>query len=219
VTRTRAPGKVVISGAYAVLAGAPAIVSAVSRYVTADTSRPATFITDEVRAALAQGEQAPWFDASELRDDDRKLGLGSSAAILVASLFALELQREPTADRGPVLARVNARAVQAHRQAQGGGSGIDVAASTFGGTFSYRLGPNGANVQAVELPAQVTVELWTCPTSAATRELLAAVARLAKHSPEKYARWMGSQILAAHDAALAAARQYWRAFKAAFGGQ
>ena len=41
VTRARAPGKVVLSGAYAVLAGAPAIVSAVSRYVTADTSRPA----------------------------------------------------------------------------------------------------------------------------------------------------------------------------------
>lgn len=219
MTRARAPGKVVISGAYAVLAGAPAIVSAVSRFVTADTSRPATFITDEVRAALAPGEQAPWFDASELREHDRKLGLGSSAAVLVASLFALELAREPTADRVQQLARVNARAVQAHRQAQGGGSGIDVAASTFGGTFIYRLGPNGVNVQPIELPAQVTVELWTCPTSAATRELLAAVARLAHHSPEKYARWMGAQVLAAHDAALGAARQDARAFIAALRAQ
>lgn len=219
MTRARAPGKVVISGAYAVLAGAPAIVSAVSRFVTADTSRPATFITDEVRAALAPGEQAPWFDASELREDDRKLGLGSSAAILVASLFALELAREPAADQRPLLARVNARAVPAHRQAQGGGSGIDVAASTFGGTFIYRLAPNGANIRAVELPAQITVELWTCPTSAATRELLAAVAQLAKHSPEKYARWMGSQILAAHDAARGVARQDARALIAALRAQ
>jgi phosphomevalonate kinase len=219
VTRARAPGKIVISGAYAVLAGAPAIVSAVSRYVTADTSRPATFITDEVRAALAPGEQAPWFDASELREDDRKLGLGSSAAILVASLFALEQAREPAAQPGPLLARVNARALQAHRQAQGGGSGVDVAASTFGGTFTYRLAPHGAHIQAVELPAHMTVELWTCPTSAATRELLAAVAQLAKHSPEKYARWMGSQILAAHDAALGAARQDAREFIAALRAQ
>jgi phosphomevalonate kinase len=209
----------VISGAYAVLAGAPAIASAVSRYVTVDTSRPATFITDEVRAALAPGEQAPWFDASELREDDRKLGLGSSAAILVASLFALEPEAEPACGRPQQLARVNARAVQAHRQAQGGGSGIDVAASTFGGTFIYRLGPNDANIQPVPLPAQATVELWSCPTSAATRELLAAVAQLATRSPALYARWMGAQILAAHDAALGVVRQDARAFIAALRAQ
>lgn len=218
MTRARAPGKVVISGAYAVLAGAPAIASAVSRYVTADTSRPATFITDEVRAALAPGEQAPWFDASELREDDRKLGLGSSAAILVASVFALETTREPPARQGP-LARTNERAMRAHRQAQGGGSGIDVAASAFGGTFVYRLGPHGPHLQPVALPARVTVELWTCPTSAATRELLAAVAQLAQRSPDSYARWMGSQILAAHDAARAAVRNDARRFIAALKGQ
>jgi phosphomevalonate kinase len=219
VTRARAPGKVVISGAYAVLAGAPAIVSAVARYVTADTSRPATFVTDEVRAALAADERAPWFDASELRQDDRKLGLGSSAAILVASLFALERAREAGDDRGPLLARVNERAVRAHRQAQGGGSGIDVAASAFGGTFIYRLALDGANLRPIELPAGTTVELWTCPTSAATRELLAAVAQLAQRSPDSYARWMGSQILAAHEAARAAVRQDARAFIAALRAQ
>jgi phosphomevalonate kinase len=219
VTRARAPGKVVISGAYAVLAGAPAIASAVSRYVTADASRPATFITDEVQAALAPDEQAPWFDASELREDDRKLGLGSSAAILVASLFALELARAPAAASGQLLARVNERAVRAHRQAQGGGSGIDVAASMFGGTFSYRLEPLGATIRPVALPAPITVELWTCPTSAATRELLAAVAQLAQRSPAQYARWMGSQILAAHDATRAALRQDARAFIAALRAQ
>ena len=219
MTRARAPGKVVISGAYAVLAGAPAIVSAVTRYVVADASRPATFVTDEVRAALAPGERPPWFDASELREGDRKLGLGSSAAILVASLFALELVREAADGQAPELARVNERAMQAHRQAQGGGSGIDVAASTFGGTFIYRLGPHGASIQPVALPARMTVELWTCPTSAATRDLLVAVAQLAERSPEQYARWMGSQILAAHDAARAAVRQDARALIAALRAQ
>ena len=64
MTRARAPGKVVISGAYAVLSGAPAISSAVSRYVIADTARPAELLTDEVRAALSADESAPWFDAS-----------------------------------------------------------------------------------------------------------------------------------------------------------
>jgi phosphomevalonate kinase len=219
VTRARAPGKVVLSGAYAVLAGAPAIVSAVSRDVTADASRPATFVTDEVRAALAPGEQAPWFDASELREHDRKLGLGSSAAILVASLFALELAREAADDGGQPLARVHERAMRAHRQAQGGGSGIDVAASTFGGTFIYGLGLHGPNIQPVALPNRMTVELWTCPTSAATRELLAAVAELAQRSPDSYARWMGSQILAAHDAVRGALRQDARALIAALRAQ
>ena len=46
MTRARAPGKVVLSGAYAVLSGAPAIVAAVSRYVTADSARPAELLTD-----------------------------------------------------------------------------------------------------------------------------------------------------------------------------
>ena len=219
MTRARAPGKVVISGAYAVLAGAPAIVSAVSRYATADTSRPATFITDEVRAALAADEQAPWFDASELRENDRKLGLGSSAAILVASLFALELARSPADSATVQQARVLQRATTAHRQAQGGGSGVDVAASTWGGTLVYQLGPTGASSRSVRLPADLQVEVWTCPTSASTPELLAAVAKLAQVSPQLHARWLGSQILAAHQAALSVARSSSRAFIAALRAQ
>lgn len=219
MTCARAPGKVVLSGAYAVLAGAPAIVSAVSRYVTADTERPATFVTDEVRAALAPGEQAPWFDASELRDDGRKLGLGSSAAILVASLFALEQARSPGGSTPQLLSRVLARALDAHRQAQGGGSGVDVAASTWGGTLVYQLGPNGATSRPVALPASLHVEVWTCPTSASTRDLLSAVARLAQLAPELHARWLGSQILAANQAALSVERQDARGLVAALRAQ
>ena len=84
--RACAPGKLVLSGAYSVLEGAPAIVSAVDRYVCCDSARPAELITPEVRAALPAGADAPLFDASALRAEGRKLGLGSSAAILVASL-------------------------------------------------------------------------------------------------------------------------------------
>lgn len=212
MTRAQAPGKVVISGAYAVLAGAPAIVSAVSRYVTADTARSATLITDEVRAALTPGEQAPWFDASELRENDRKLGLGSSAAILVASLFALELEHSPGDDVLARRASVLQRAATAHRLAQGGGSGVDVAASTWGGTLVYQLEPSGPSCRPVQLPAGLHVEVWTCPTSASTRELLAAVAQLARAAPDQHARWLGAQILASHQAALAMARRNASAF-------
>jgi len=219
VTRAHAPGKVVISGAYAVLSGAPALVSAVSRYVTADTARGADFVTDEVLAALVPEERAPWFDASELRADGRKLGLGSSAAILVASLFALEHEREPGLAREQQLERVLLRAQAAHRKAQGGGSGVDVAASTRGGTFVYQLGAGGTTVHPVRLPAELVIEIWTCPTSASTRELLAAVAEMARRAPEVYAPSMGSQVLAAHDAALAVQRHDARAFIAALRAQ
>ncbi len=69
--RAGAPGKVVISGAYAVLEGAPAVVSAVSRYAWADARRTADFVTPEVKAALGDGP-APWFDASALRGRTRQ---------------------------------------------------------------------------------------------------------------------------------------------------
>lgn len=219
MTRARAPGKVVLSGAYAVLAGAPAIVSAVSRSVVADSERAPTFLTDEVKAALAPDEQAPWFDASELREDGRKLGLGSSAAILVASVFALEQARSPGQATPELLARVLARAQAAHRRAQGGGSGVDVAASTWGGTLVYRLGPNGATSRPVALPASLHVEVWTCPTSASTRDLLAAVARLAQVAPALHARWFGAQILASNQAAYSVDRQNAQGLLAALRAQ
>jgi phosphomevalonate kinase len=196
VTRARAPGKVVLSGAYAVLSGSPAIVTAVSRYVTADTSRAAELVTDEVRAALEPGERAPWFDAAELRQDGRKLGLGSSAAILAASLFALEHAAAPRVDQAALQKRVFERALSAHRAAQGGGSGVDVAASSFGGMLVYRLLAAGPVLQPVALPSELTIELWICPSSASTRELLAAVDRLAQVAPQEHAARLSAQAAA-----------------------
>jgi phosphomevalonate kinase len=219
VTVARAPGKIVISGAYAVLSGAPAIVSAVSRYVVADTSRPADFTTNEVRVGLNVGEQAPWFEASALRQDGRKLGLGSSAAILVASLYALEQDAEPDLDETALRARVFERALSAHRKAQGGGSGVDVAASTFGGTLVYRRQADGAERLPVTLPPELSVEVWVCPSSASTPELLAAVAKLGQSAPAVHAEWLGAQAAAAARAASSIARQDAADFVAALRAQ
>ena len=55
MSRARAPGKLVLSGAYAVLSGAPALVAAVDRYVVADSARPTLFDAPEVRAANSVG--------------------------------------------------------------------------------------------------------------------------------------------------------------------
>ncbi len=204
MTRAQAPGKVVVSGAYAVLSGAPAIVTAVSRYVVADSALAAELVTPEVKAALAPHETAPWFDASALREAGRKLGLGSSAAIVVASLYALERDATPSASQAELRQRVFARALAAHRAAQSGGSGVDVAASVFGGTLHYQLSASGPTQRELRLPPGAVVELWTCPVSASTPALIAAVARLAERAPAEHQRWLGQQAAGAERAVQAA---------------
>jgi len=218
MTRARAPGKVVLSGAYAVLEGAPAIVSAVSRYVTADTIKPATFVTEEVQAALCTGEQVPWFDAAELRENGRKLGLGSSAAILVASLLALERAANPLLSLEQLRALVLEAGLAAHRAAQGGGSGVDVAASTYGGTLVYRRG-TPPRITPIALPGELTFEIWVCPSSASTRELIARVEALRGSDAAAHQRWLGAQIEASERAASAAERGDAQALLGALGAQ
>jgi len=195
-----APGKIVVSGAHAVLEGAPAIVSAVSRYVLADATRPASFVTPEVQAALGPSP-APWFDASALRGDGHKLGLGSSAAILVASLAALRL-RAGAAEPAELRAAVFEPALNAHAAAQGGGSGVDVAASVHGGTLVARPSAAGLDLERIDLPASIHLELWASGQSASTPNLLAAVRELRQRSSERYRVLLGAQA----DAAEAAAR-------------
>jgi phosphomevalonate kinase len=214
--RARAPGKVVLSGAYSVLEGAPAIVSAVDRYVLADASLSADFVTPEVRAALGEG-RAPYVDASALRAEDRKLGLGSSAAILVASLAACDPESTLTA---AVLGALERRARNAHQAAQGGGSGIDVAASVWGGTLLCQRESDGAlALRAVELPAGMTIEVWASGTAASTPALLTSVRRLAAEQPGIHRRIMAALHAAAEQASTAIASASAQDFIAALAAQ
>jgi phosphomevalonate kinase len=194
----RAPGKLVLSGAYSVLEGAPAIVAAVDRYVTADGSRPADFVTDEVRVAIDMGalDRAPWFDASPLRDraadgTSRKLGLGSSAAILVASMAAVI--GDVLGDVDALRAAVFAPALDVHRAAQGGGSGVDVAASVLGGVLVVKTTPDGwLQPRHHALPVGAVVEVWASPVAASTRALLAKVRALAEADPARHRACLGA---------------------------
>jgi phosphomevalonate kinase len=208
----RAPGKLVLSGAYAVLEGAPALVAAVDRYVVADASRAAERITPEVREALEKRgarapATAPWFDATALRDaaSDRKLGLGSSAAILVASLAALELADDADVAEADLAARVFPEALAAHHAAQRGGSGIDVAASAFGGVLRFERGAPGALpvIAPATLPDALFIEVYSSGTSASTPDMLTRVAKLAESGPAEYVRAM-DRLCAAAGAAAAA---------------
>jgi phosphomevalonate kinase len=191
----RAPGKLVISGAYSVLEGAQAIVAAVDRYAEADTAQPAQQLTAEVRVAIEAGKmkRAPSFDASALRvkltdGTDVKLGLGSSAAILVASMAAAWAAEDRTLDSRVMLWA----AIAAHREAQRGGSGIDVAASVFGGVIVCRLGPGGSlAVQPHSLPAGFELQVFASQTPASTQEMVRKVRAFAAKSPGEYASYMG----------------------------
>ena len=196
----RAPGKVVISGAYAVLDGAPAIVAAVDRYVSADARRSADFVTDEVRAALGSAPP-PWFDATELRQNERKLGLGSSAAILVASLAALELEKRGPLDDRALASAVFAPALVAHAKAQRGGSGIDVAASAHGGILLARRSGDGLDLETVALPVGLSYEVFACGEPASTQGMVERVRGLAEHDARLYSSRMSCQMEAAEQAA------------------
>jgi phosphomevalonate kinase len=210
--KAKAPGKVVLSGAYAVLEGAPAIVSAVDRYVLCDTELEPERVTPELRAALPDGP-FPGFDASELRDGPHKLGLGSSAAILVAALAAV---RAPEfADDDALRAAIEAPALRAHREAQGGGSGIDVAASTRGGTLIARRAEHDAlEIEAARLPPSLRVEVWASGVSASTPDLLRAVASFRQRDPRGYEQLMSSLKAAAARAAAALRHAEVQAFVA-----
>lgn len=205
----RAPGKLVLSGAYSVLEGAPCLVAAVDRYVIADSARPAPFVADEVRAAIDAGaiDRAPWFDASALREhglggSSRKLGLGSSAAILVASLAAVMGDRIPNAKA--LEAAILPIALAAHRKAQGGGSGVDVAASTLGGVLLTHLQPDGElRVSPYVLPFDVHVDVFSSPVAAVTRELLGRVRALATQSPARHRAYLDAAAAGARAAAQA----------------
>lgn len=202
----RAPGKLVLSGSYSVLYGAPAIVTAVSRTALADPSREAVHIADEVAAAVRLGfVPKPCFvDVSALRTDDRaggtrKLGLGSSAAILVSTIAAFRGVPVSESERTAMFRD----GLRAHREAQGGGSGVDVAASTFGGTLVFLRGEGDGlpTVTPLAVPRELVVLVYAARQAAVTQSFVKSVRELEKRSPELFA----PLIAAAHEGATRAA--------------
>lgn len=217
----RAPGKLVISGAYAVLEGAPALVAAAGRYCEANGDAEATFVTPEVEAAIDAGalDRACAFDASALREPEpgggsRKLGLGSSAAILVATMLA---RRDRDHDLAAARAAIFPLALAAHRKAQGGGSGVDVASSTFGGVIRFVIGDReGAIPPQHALPSGVVITVFACAGSASTANLIGLVRAHQARDPEGH-RALMDRVHAGARAAVDATSA--RAFIAAIAAQ
>lgn len=176
-----APGKMVLTGAYAVLRGAPALVVAVSRGAFASstaTSDPGR----EVLAALGAGP-SPKVDVSALFDGDRKLGLGASAAALVATLAVVARRQGRDLLSSEVRRDLFERARAAHALAQQGGSGIDVAASVYGGTLEYQLVEDEALVVPRTLPEGIAFRAYASSTFARTTDLRKRVDALRTNNP------------------------------------
>lgn len=186
-----APGKVVLSGEYAVLDGAPAVAMAVNRRasVTVDAAVPAavaspglsgekdTRLLDCVCEVLDIARPAAGIvlDTQPFSDtaSGKKLGIGSSAALAVALVCALS---PDDAD----LPRVFAAALSAHRNFQDGrGSGVDVAASTAGGLVEYRA---GLAPRSLSWPRELNYALLWSGVASSTLSKLAAYGREATAS-------------------------------------
>jgi phosphomevalonate kinase len=220
-----APGKLLLTGEYAVLEGAPAVVAAVDARAVACRAprRPSPFL-DALAARLAErlGAEHPCaraaaadiaVDTAAFSRGGQKLGLGSSAAATVAAA-ALALD----ADGGAAPATRDAifeLSFAAHGDAQGArgsrGSGADIAASTHGGVLAYQLAGDRGRAAPLPLPRSITLIAFFTGTSAdtvtmvgkvhsagaATRASLDAIARASEDLAQAIARDDASAILRA----------------------
>ncbi|MFO0712899.1 MAG: hypothetical protein U0353_23800 [Sandaracinus sp.] len=205
-----APGKLMISGEYAVLEGASALVAAVSRRarVALDPIDASLGVADGSPSASSGSPDATRFppevlltrekaealfgavtmdlhlDVSSLRDGERKLGLGSSAAASVATAAAVAAAqgRDVDAERHEILAL----ALEGHRAVAPEGSGADVIASALGGFVVVSKDDDGIDVESIEpAPSFVWRVVWT-GTPARTSDFVRAVKTLADSDRDRY---------------------------------
>ena len=123
-----------------------------------------------------------------MRTRGRKLGLGSSAAAVVAALGARRLADSPGSALDAALqATICQLAYEAHKKAQGGGSGVDVVAAAFGGLRVCVAQPDGPpRHEELSLSGALQIEVWACPDSASTAALLGPVRALRRDDPTRY---------------------------------
>ena len=178
-----APGKLMVSGEYAVLEGAVAIVASVdvrvqARWVDAPASLPREAAETRKLAEQALGamEGQLAIEAGDLRRSGLKLGLGSSAAASAAVAGALLASHGHDLDAPGVRRKALDLALAGHKAIAPEGSGADVAAAALGGFVRFRLAQGKlAEAEPIAFPeALVRRVVWT-GKEARTSEFVRAV--------------------------------------------
>ncbi len=193
-----APGKLILMGEYAVLEGAPAVAIAVNRYVVVErggsTASGLVALAREQaarRIGFAPPEQDFIADSSALRYGSQKLGLGSSGAVAAGAVASVFHQAGNDIEDSEARKRMWDIAHEVHDSFQGTqGSGIDIAASLFGGRLVMRREPFSARpVFSRWTPPRGVrwVYVWT-GREASTPHLLAAVRQYKAAEPLAYAK-------------------------------
>ncbi len=192
-----APGKMMIAGEYAVLDGAEAVVAAVGRRAYARLEPGAQGeLPKEALAARAAAERSAGalsaglalsLDVRELRQGDKKLGLGSSAAASAAAAGVVFAARGLDTNAPEVRERLLQVALEGHRAVAPDGSGADVAAAVLGGFVRFRrLGAVGVETHALRWPeGLLLVPVWT-RKEVRTSDMLQRVRALEAGDPAGY---------------------------------
>lgn len=204
-----APGKLMISGEYAVLEGAVAVVAAVgarayARWSAAlvdgspagSSGSPQTSALPpeallgktlaEERVGVVSNDLT--IDVSELRKSGRKLGLGSSAAASAAVVGAVLASAGRDLNDAKNQREVLELALAGHKAVAPEGSGADVAAAALGGFVRYRLeGGVVAEAERVSFPADVMTRVVWTGIEARTSEFVRAVRAFEGRDAKAYA--------------------------------
>jgi phosphomevalonate kinase len=194
-----APGKLMVSGEYAVLEGAVSVVASVdvrayARWVLPGEDARALPAEAAHTRILAEGrygavEGALTIDASDLRKSGRKLGLGSSAAAAAAVAGAILGTHGRSVNTPEGRQEAFQLALKGHKAIAPEGSGADVAAAALGGFVRYRLsGQEVAEAEPVAWPSHVLTRVVWTGKEARTSEFVRAVRAYEARDAGGYAR-------------------------------
>jgi phosphomevalonate kinase len=133
-------------------------------------------------------------ESAALRDPGAgvSMGLGSSAAVVVALTGALRQLAGAPPDDGAAFALSRAL----HHQWQGDlGSGIDIAAAHHGGTLLFQRDPDGGDeprVAALPRPRGLEWQAWFTGKKVSTRSFVSTLRAARSDDPAGYERQMGA---------------------------
>lgn len=133
-----------------------------------------------------------------------KIGVGSSAAVVVSLVNGLSHISD---DLDFSQQELYTHALAIHRNAQDGrGSGIDIAASVFGGTLQYQLDQADFSVSRIQklvpLESLFVIPVWT-GASASTSALIQKLSQKKAAQPDEYTTIMNRLVSLSEDACRA----------------